>query len=465
LHLVNRDRSRELRARHIAGNGHHEGYQIFLAPLGLDMDNPASRRSNPGSLLRFTEVSLNMDPIGSAGLRSMRRDSLAPAVRERLRRLPPPYGSHYGIVPAPPPRSWVDIQAVAHAMERSLEALGRTEALASELRDPHLVSRILIRQEAVRSSSLDGTHASLDEVLAIEEADGGERPEAQQVRAYALALEDLLPVAEEKGTDLFSLELIKSLHSVLMSGDPDDKNAPGALRPMVVWIGGSGPIESSTWNPPPPAEVDPCLRDTVDYLRNEGMPTRHQNLVVRMAIAHAHFTAIHPFPRANGRVGRLLLPLLIAADGRTPLYLSAYIAAHEQEYRAALMEAHQRLNWAAIVGFLSDAIVGTVTELQATRSALATLMNLWWARRRFRGGSASARALGLLPHYPVVTIKRLSSLLGVSFRQASEAVWQLEAARILEEQTGYARNRIYAAPEVLAILNRPFGPDLGLARP
>ncbi|WP_187144259.1 hypothetical protein [Microvirga massiliensis] len=94
-------------------------------------------------------------------------------------------------------------------------------------------------------------------------------------------------------------------------------------------------------------------------------------------------------------------------------------------------------------------MVEKVSELEATRSEFVTLINLWRVRRRFRGGSASARALALFPHYPVVTIEGLASLLGVSFRQASEAVWQLQEARILEERTGYARNRIYAAPEVL----------------
>ncbi|WP_046869115.1 Fic family protein [Microvirga massiliensis] len=389
----------------------------------------------------------------------MRDDTLSPAVRARLRRLPSPYDTHFGVVPAPPPRGWINIQAVAPAMERALEALGRAEAIASELKDPYLLSRILVRQEAVRSSALDGTHSTLEEVLAIEETDGGGRPEARQALAYALVLEDLLPIARERGPDIFSLALLKRLHSAVMSGGPDDKNTPGALRPMVVWIGGSGPIGSSFWNPPPPAEVGPCLRDTVAYLRDEGASTTPQNLVIRMAIAHAHFTAIHPFPRGSGRVGRLLLPLMMAADGRTPLHLSAYLAAHEDDYRAALMEAHQRLNWAALVGFLSDAVVGTVNELETTRTTFATLLNLWWARRRFRGGSASARALELLPHYPVVTINGLSSLLRVSFRQASEAVWQLQEARIVEERTGYARNRIYAAPEVLAIWNRSFGPS------
>jgi Fic family protein len=149
----------------------------------------------------------------------------------------------------------------------------------------------------------------------------------------------------------------------------------------------------------------------------------------------------------------------MAAHGQTPLYLSPYIEAHKPAYYAALKAAQQRLEWPEMIGFMADAIVGTVTEVMRTRTALRQLQPIWRARRRFRAGSAALRTLDLLPHYPVLTIGRLAGLLGVSWPQASQAIGQLVEVGILRERTGYRRNRLFSAPEVLTILNRPFGEE------
>jgi Fic family protein len=199
------------------------------------------------------------------------------------------------------------------------------------------------------------------------------------------------------------------------------------------------------------------LADTVAYMRAEGLHAQQQSLLTRMAIAHAHFEAVHPFRDGNGRVGRLLLPMMMAAEGRTPLYLSAYIEANKADYYAALKAAQQREDWAAMVGFLADAVVGSTTELMATRTALSRLEALWRDRRRFRAGSSALGALTILPQYPVLTIGRLAELLKVSFPAASKAIGQLCDIGVLQERTGYSRNQIFSAPEALSILNRPFG--------
>ncbi|XSC48350.1 Fic family protein [Bradyrhizobium sp. RDT10] len=200
-----------------------------------------------------------------------------------------------------------------------------------------------------------------------------------------------------------------------------------------------------------------CLAQTVDYLRNEGMQQMTQGFITRMAIAHAHFEAVHPFRDGNGRVGRLLLPLMMAAEKHVPLYLSPYIEAKKGAYYASLKDAQQRLDWQPIIIFMAEAVTGTVEELMKTRSALSELSELWRGRRKFRKGSAAARALDELPHYPVLTAKRLGELLEISPPQAHQAIAQLEEAGILAERTGYSRNRVYAANDALNIINRPFG--------
>jgi Fic family protein len=234
---------------------------------------------------------------------------------------------------------------------------------------------------------------------------------------------------------------------------------PGELRKIVAWIGGAGHIANSIYNPTPPDHIPACLAETMTYMRCEGLQAMVQSLIVRMSVAHSHFEAVHPFRDGNGRVGRLLLPLMMAAEGLTPIYLSPYIEAHKQAYYDALKAAQQRLEWQEPIGFVSDAIVATVNELLTTRDALRRLGAIWRNRRRFRKDSGAERALDVLPHYPVLTIRRLSRLLGISTPAATTAVEQLIEAGILVERTGYARNRVFTATDALIIINRPFGQE------
>lgn len=390
----------------------------------------------------------------------MKRDDLCHAVRERLKRLPPPFDSHYGVVPLPPPEDGVSVAPVSKQMHEASAALGRVSALAGELADPWLISRILPRREAVSSSAIENTNSTLDELLSVEETeDDGATDAARQVRDYALALDELVPRAQQEGYALFSVDLVQGLHKLVVRGDAEYQDVPGEFRSRVVWIGGKGDIAYSTYNPTPPDDVLACLKDSVDYMRNQGMQAMTQNLITRMAVSHAHFEAVHPFRDGNGRVGRLLLPLMMAAEGQVPLYLSPYIAEHKDAYYAGLKMAQQKLEWHHLAGFFAEAITETAGELFATRSALQTLSTMWVARRKFRKDSAAEKSLRLLPHYPVLTIKRLSQLADVSIPAATTGIEQLMDAGILKERTGYARNRVFAATEALQVINRPFGSD------
>lgn len=392
----------------------------------------------------------------------MRRADLSPEVREWLKRYPEPFAHHYGVVPQPPPAEAPSVVAVAQRHAAGIAALAKVETIASEMHDPWLASRVLLRREAVSSSAIEGTNSTLDALLVIEEdgfQDDDQRQATHQVRSYALSLEEFLPKAEQLGRSVFNLDLVRALHRSAMKDDPDYRDVPGELRQRVVWIGGSGNIAYSTYNPAPPEDVPRCLQDNISYMRGDGYEAVHASILTRMALAHSHFEAVHPFSDGNGRVGRLLLPMMMAADGHLPLYLSPYIEANKDAYWAALKASQQKQDWHEMIGFIADAVTDTVADLMATRRTLATLGNAWRSRRRFRAGSASLRALSLLPDYPVVTIGRMASHLSVSWAQASSAVSQLVEAGILRERTGYRRNRLFAATEVLALLNRPFGSE------
>ena len=392
----------------------------------------------------------------------MKRADLSHDVRQTLKRLPPPYDSHYGVVPTAPPELPPSVIPVAERHAAAMRALARLETLVAELGDPWLVSRVLVRREAVSSSAIEGTNSTLDALLTLEEtgedAQSGQAA-ARQIRDYTDCLGDFLPRAREQGVSIFTECLVRALHCATMKGAPGYADAPGALRTRVVWIGGTGDIAYSTYNPPPPEDIARCLADNIAFMRDDPGVRFHTSPVTRMAVAHAHFEAVHPFRDGNGRVGRLLLPLMMASEGHVPLYLSPYMETHRAAYYAALKDAQQRLVWHAIIGFMADAVTATVEELLATRAALLSLRKIWLARRRFRRGSAALRALDVLPHYPVITVGRLASRLAVTWPQAATAIRQLTEAGILVERTGYRRNRLFAAQEALSVINRPFGAE------
>ncbi len=345
----------------------------------------------------------------------MRRGDLSHTIRETLKRLPPPYDSHYGIVPPPPPEGGISVPGATKALDAAQAAFGKVDAIAAQIKDPYIVSRILTRREAVSSSSIEGTQSTLDELLSVEETgDDDARHEARQVRNYAVALDEFIPVAAKDGYGVFAMDLIKDLHRAVMKDDPDYQDVPGELRRRVVWIGGKGDIAYSSLNPPPAVDVPDCLAQTVDYLRNEGMQQVTQGFITRMAVAHTHVEAVHPFRDGKGRVGRLLLPLMMAAEKHIPLYLSPYIESKKGTYYDSLRDAQQRLDWQPIVTFMADAVTGTVDELFRTREALSKLCELWGERRKFRKGSAAMRGLDELHNYPVLTAKRLGELLQIS---------------------------------------------------
>jgi Fic family protein len=191
-------------------------------------------------------------------------------------------------------------------------------------------------------------------------------------------------------------------------------------------------------------------------MAGDGMQMMTQSLITRIAIAHAHFEAVHPFRDGNGRVGRLLIPMMLAAEKEPPLYLSSYIEAYKQDYYDALKQAQQKLNWLPLIAFMSQAIIGTVQEFKTVRKATETLKTEWLSRRSYRKNSAALRALDILIDCPVITAARLGKALGISAPATKTALEQLQDAGILVERTGYARNRIFSAPEVMAIINRPF---------
>ena len=389
----------------------------------------------------------------------MRRDDLGGGIRETLKRYPPPYENHHGVVPPAPP-ALVSVAGVSELHAQAMAAIEKADALIAALPQPALVTRTLVRQEAVVSSRIEGTHSTLDELLEYEVTEDSRAagPDVKVVRGYAVALEEMLPIVKRDGRAAFSIDLVRRLHRAIMECDDDYQDDPGELRQRVVWIGGARDIAESTYNPPPPDDVPACLADQIRFLNCEGME-QHMSLPTRMAIAHAHFEAIHPFRDGNGRAGRLLLPMMMVAEGHEPLYLAGYCEQNRSAYYGALKAAQQRLEWRPVLEFMFEGICVATHEALATRNALRRLPDIWRARYTYRKGAAATRALEFLVGYPIITIDRLSKLLGVSFNAANRGIGQLIERGVLIERTGHKRHRVFAAPEVLRIINRPFGAE------
>ena len=391
----------------------------------------------------------------------MRATDLSDTVRTRLKPYPPPHDAHRGVVPAPPSRGQIGMGG-PDVGRRVTEAERTLARLTEEFRhsgSAFALTRILERQEAVSSSSIEGTQSTLDALLELEE-DGAAGEEAIETRGVSLALDHGLGLVREHGPDAFTTDMITGLHARLAKTLQGFRGTPGAIRQEVVWIGGQGRDPStSTWNPPPPGDVSGCLEDTLSYMRDAPENFTQFSVIGRSAVAHAHFEAVHPFLDGNGRIGRLLMPLMFAANGLIPLYLSPWIEAHKPQYYEALKSAQQRLEHSAMIDLLARAVLGTETEFRATVAAVEAVEADWNATLKLRKNSAAQRTLPLLKSYPVLRARTLSSLLGVTFKAASDGLAQLEGLGIVEERTGFARNRIFAAPRMLAILTRPFGTE------
>ena len=378
------------------------------------------------------------------------------------------------LVPPAPPRDVPAGLSVARIAEANATLVRRPSPERADDRD-RLVAYLSARREAVASSRMEGTWTTIDSVLSPGDAmdDREARSERMSVRAYAVALEEATEEVWEAGLAALTRDLVCRMHERVMSRDPSFRGIAGRIRQPgtagdIVQIGGFPRKEAAIFNPPLPEYVGLCLDDVMAWLRDEelvelGDAGMGMALPVRMAVGHSHFEAVHPFSDGNGRVGRMLWPLQMLAAGHLPLYISGYIEENTAAYSRALQAAQKQLDYSGIVAFVCEAVIASSADEDATRTAITFLPEIWRQRGRFRRKSSPDRALGVLMRLPIITARQLSKELGVSFQAASTALKSLETAGIVRERTGYGRNRVFAAEEVVALLSRPFGQDPAIA--
>jgi Fic family protein len=359
---------------------------------------------------------------------------------------------YWAFLPNPlPPQltlSWDLVNQLSEA-DRALSELAGT---ARTLPNPHLLIGPFIRREAILSSRIEGTQASLSDLLFFE-ASGSvdpKAPDAREVVNYVKAME--YGLVRLKKFPL-SLRFIREVHEHLMHDVRGEHLTPGEFRRSQNWIGPDRyTLMDATYVPPPVEDMEQALGQFESYLHAPSSVP----LLIRLAAIHYQFEAIHPFLDGNGRIGRLLITLLLCKEGALPeplLYLSAYFERYRNEYYRLLLAVSQSGKWIDWISFFLRGVA------EQSRDALVRsdrLLQLW---KDYRGEFQSARSSALqlrlvdqLFAYPAITANQAAKLLKVTHRSAQLNIEKLIRKGILKEATGKQRNRVFIAPQIVKII-------------
>ncbi len=354
-------------------------------------------------------------------------------------------------VPAPlPPEPPVQLDAEGvHLLSRADQALGRLEGIATLLPNPDLFVGMYVRKEALLSSQIEGIESTLDEVIRFEQGDepaeGRRLHDTAEVVNYVRALNYAIRRLSELP---LSLRLIREIHAELMRGVRGEGKAPGEFRVTQNWIGGKGAdLSTASFVPPPVPEMNTALDNFEKFLheRREHPERPQYPVILECALAHAQFETIHPFLDGNGRLGRLLIALLLHERGvllKPLLYLSLYLKGNRLEYYDRLTAIRKNGDWEGWVKFFLKGVEQTGLEaLETARKVIA------FREEAIRtAGTLGANELKLVEFLfarPLTDIQAVEKHFGVVYNTAATLIRRFERAGLLKETTGGRRNRVY----------------------
>jgi len=359
-------------------------------------------------------------------------------------------------VPAPlPPVPPLDLGQFMHVYERAMAAVGRLDGVTTILPSTPLFLYMYIRKEALLSSQIEGTQSSLSDLLLFENdaAPMAALDDVTEVSNYVAAIEH--GVARLRSGFPLSLRLIREMHAIILKSGRGTTKQPGEFRRTQNWIGGTRP-GNALFVPPPPDRLGECLDALERFLHHEdaALPP-----LIRAGLAHVQFETIHPFLDGNGRLGRLLITLILCEAGilqQPILYLSLFLKARRDDYYRLLQEVRQAGTWETWMEFFLTGVAETAEQAAATARELIAMFD---AHRQAIGrlGRAAPSALRvheLMQARPIVTIQTASDRLGISFPTAAAALENLVEIRIVRETTGRQRGRVYAYSDYIALLDR-----------
>lgn len=360
-------------------------------------------------------------------------------------------------VPAPlpphPPIDWT--QELRNKFDQALLALGRLDSVSTLLPDTSLFLYMYVRKEAVLSSMIEGTQSSLSDLLLFEldQEPGVPLDDVREVSNYVASLDHGLRLLEE-GLPL-SLRLFREIHGVLLTKGRGSSQTPGEFRRSQNWVGGTRP-GNAAFVPPPAEEVLECMSKLELFLHDQPEPTP---VLVKVALAHVQFETIHPFLDGNGRLGRLLITLLLCEQKvlREPmLYLSLYFKTHRQYYYELLNNVRMTGDWEAWLDFFAEAVIVTATQAVETAQQLLDLSNQ--DRDKISGlGRAAASTLQVhraLMEHPIATSGSLVEKTGITPATVNRALGHLEQLGVVKELTAQKRNRLFSYASCIEIMSR-----------
>jgi Fic family protein len=358
-------------------------------------------------------------------------------------------------IPRPlPPDPPLELDPFFPLLDRANQALGRLDGLSTLLPDTEMFLYLYVRKEAVLSSQIEGTQSSLSDLLLFENeaAPGAPMDDVREVSNYVAAMQHGLTRLRE-GFPL-SLRLIREIHGILLRGGRGAEQTPGEFRRSQNWIGGTRP-GNATYVPPPPERLMECLDSLEKFLHDE---TQTLPLLVQLGLIHVQFESIHPFSDGNGRLGRLLITLLLCARGalREPLlYLSLYFKTHRARYYELLQRVRTEGVWELWLEFFLEGAETTAKQAADTAVELISLFDEDRKRIQSIGRSAlsALRVHEYMQKKPLINIGAAARVLNLSVPTVSGALARLEKLGIAKETTGKARDRIFAYTRYLKIVS------------
>ena len=360
-------------------------------------------------------------------------------------------------MPAPlPPRPDIDWNPeLRRQFEMAHLALGRLDSISSLLPETDIFLYMYVRKEAVLSSMIEGTQSSLSDLLMYELAvqPGVPVDDVREVSNYVAALEHGLRRLAENFP--LSIRLLKEMHAILLSGGRGSMKQPGELRTSQNWIGGTRP-GNAVFLPPPAERLLDLLSALEKFIHDEAQETP---TLLKAALVHVQFETIHPFLDGNGRLGRLLITLILVAEKMLQqplLYLSLYFKLHRQEYYERLSQVRMNGDWEGWLRFFAEAAEQTANNAVDTAKQLidCTEKDTDLIRQQGRYAGTMSQIYRAMLRRPVATAACLKQSTGLAPATVHSGLQKLEKLDILRELTGKQRDRVYACHEYIGILDR-----------
>jgi Fic family protein len=358
-------------------------------------------------------------------------------------------------VPPPLPPGDLDLSGLHQHLDRANQALGRLDGLTVLLPDVRFLLYLYVRKEALLSSQIEGTQSSFVDVLLFENKVPTTVPkeDVEEVSNYVAAMQHGLRRLQD-GFPL-SLRLIREIHAILLRGGRGANRTPGEFRRSQNWIGGSRPGNAS-FVPPPPAEMMECLNRFESFLHDEKL---RLPLLVEAGLVHVQFESIHPFLDGNGRLGRLLITLLLCAKRalKEPLlYLSLYFKTHRSRYYDLLQSVRTEGAWEEWLQFFLEGTAATAEEAAETATRILHLFSADREKIQKLGRSSSSalRIHEYMQRKPITNIAATAKALKVSIPTVTVALNHLVRIGIVKEVTGKRRDRLFTYSRYFNIVSK-----------